>query len=703
MQIVGIFDKVHRYSDKTGVAEFTIIPELTMPGLTAGKLNCKGKIGLYAKGMPIEIEGAMNQRDVFEVSSDRMGRHTKENCFGILEYITGKLTEAQKEAIAKSCQNDLFSLLDREDGLQTLQDILKKSFKGDDLARYIYGRILALNDETETRELLLSYGVQFEKIIKMLKKGESLDRIKRNPYFAFLRYEVPIQIADTFARKECGVGVYDLSRVKGFVYSALRYFQAKGDTCCDLKQLEQTINRRYRDILCGVYFGVTLINCCILDMPRICSYHNISGSTRVYLSRIWEEESRAVYHFQRLQSTGRRFSQSVEIEDTERFLSIHYTEEQRAAFDLLKNSGVKILTGPPGSGKTATISGLIHNFEENQNGTVKLAATTGMAARVIRASAGRDCETAHKMLRVLPYNDTVRGRDLNDPVDADLIIVDEVSMMGLQLFSILLQAVRNGSILLLVGDEHQLQSVDYGNVLHDLADSGKVEICRLTKVLRQSGSIRINADRINKGIDEMVLDQQFRITATNPELTLHQILEDYDPYKSQVISPVKNGPLGTKFLNRMLQAEINGANDTIARHGSKAFRYQDKVILTKTNYDAGYVNGDIGTVVDASSDGGLILSYYGGLLHISPDNFPDMELAYAITVHKSQGSEFDKVHIVLPETAGNMMTRRLLHTAVSRAKEGVVVYNEGTAFQRAVSDAAEKRRQTKLKERLTQQ
>lgn len=691
--ILGHYCHTFFRNQGTGEAYFRIIPEYTMPETENGLLRCKGKIKLYAKGMPIAVTGSFDG-NTFIVARDAMPVKTKENVIKILDYIVPDLNAVYKETIAEHCGNDLMAFCQKESNFAILCEILKPISNGDAVAKLIFRRVRSITNKNALEEKLLSYGIPFDKIMRILRKDLTVSDINRNPYLVFSKYDIPFRIADIYARKECVIREYDQIRIKGFVHASLKHSLSNGDTCCTLEQLEEIINRRFHDLQEGVYFGRALINACILDMPNVCGYHVINGTAYIYLNHVWEEETIAIQNLIRLASVKKEYSHEIGINETEAALGIRYNAGQREAFRLIEKSGVKILTGPPGAGKTAVILGLIHNFESNRNGTVHLAATTGMAAKVMRGATERDSETAHKMLRVLPYNDTAKGRDLNDPVDADLVIVDEVSMMGLQLFSVLTQAIKNGSILILVGDEDQLLSVDYGNVLHDLIKSGLIEVCRLTEVMRQSGLILENARKINQGENRLGTDPHFQIKEIVGASYADMLLSDYDTKWSQIICPVKKGTISTASINQLIQEHYNSKSPVVAVYGKHIFRLNDKIIMTKTEYEKGYINGDIGYIIDHTNTGELLVSFPEGNLYLTKDDYCNMELAYAITIHKSQGSEFQKVHIVLPKAAGNMMTKRLLFTAVTRAKETDIIYYEGTSLTDAIKDKAERKRMT---------
>lgn len=705
MRIEGYYLKTLQRDRADGTAVFYMIPNCKLKQLDSGsRLRCTGKIKSYNSGEPVIMEGEFDG-DVFVVTHDRIDSRTRRGIDHLLMHVNGyylnhKLTVSQMERILDICNDDIFAFCADDSCIPILINICKRSKDGEDTAKKLVKIIRNLSHREAFFDLLMGYGVAFDRIDKMLQKNVTMDDLRESPYIIFSRFDVPIGIADAFARQECNMEDYAYARCLGFVYAAMRYLNSCGNSCCTMDQLVSTINSRYQKSLNGAYFGPALINVSIMNLEGLCSYQTIDGTTYIYLNVVWGEESEIAHHIRRLQNSRKQYKTTVTVDDTAAEIGINYNEGQRQAFRLLETSGVKVLTGPPGSGKTAVVNGLIRNFESNKNGTVHLAASTGMAARVMHDATDRYTETAHAMLRVVPYDNCVRGRDLNDPVDADLIIVDEISMIGVQLFSILVGAARGGSTVLLVGDEDQLLSVDYGNVLHDLIASGEVEVCRLTEILRQSGTICTNAARVNRGDTHLEQNATFTIRSANANNIQHLLMGDYDPRRSQVISPMKRGPMGTAALNCMIQSYINGQSPVVATYGRRHFRVGDKIIMTKNNYEAGYINGDIGYIKSKSKTGQLIVEFVNGILQLDDDDLCNMDLAYAITIHKSQGSEFGRVHIVLPEQATCMMSRRLLYTAITRAKKQVFIYNQGNSLANAIADRGEKPRVTMLQQRL---
>ena len=707
MQIRAMYLHTMQRNRYDGSAQFQVIPQgnydIHIPN-NRNRMDCIGFIQPYQCGMPVLLEGSWDGRQ-FHVTSDQYDIKTRDGIDTMLSWVSnqnlgGNLTVHQIEKIIAACGNDLFRFFADDNCIPVLLDICKKSKNYEKVVQKLVNQIRQLMCQQTFVAKLQQYAIPYDCIDKMLRKSVTLEEIREDPYIVFSRFDVPISAADAFACQECGLEEYARPRCLGYVYAAIRYLISQGHSCITMQQLMDTVNGRYQKALNGTYFGPALINACILDLDQLCSYHTLNGTTYIYLNTIWAEESSALWHIKRLQNCSKKYKTDITVDDTIAETGIHYNAGQRAAFELLRTSGLKILTGPPGSGKTATINGLIHNFEANGNGTVRLAATTGIAARVMRDATNKDAQTANALLKVVPYDDVFLGRNLNDPVDADMIIVDEISMIGIKLFSVLVGAAQSDSIVLLVGDEHQLQSVEYGNVLHDLIDSGEVEVCRLTEIMRQSGTICTNAARVNEGIAQLDQDDTFQIKSVSDSSILQLLSSDYNPSKSQIITPTTKGPMGTFAINRMIQAHINSHSPVVAVYGKHEYRLSDKIIMTKNKYNAGYINGNIGYIRKAYENGDLLIDFDGGSIRITRSDYCNMDLAYAITIHKSQGSEFETVHIILPETGKRMMTRRLLYTAITRAKQRVIIYNQGNSLGNAIADRAETPRLTMLKNRL---
>jgi exodeoxyribonuclease V alpha subunit len=699
----GMYYKTVKQNQNTGVTRFMFAPKEPCEYVQDGLLLCEGKIAFYAEKMPMCIEGEY-QDGVFYVEKDFIPYDTKEAIIDLLGHITKDLTEKQKEDIATLTAGKLFNVIGKASFWCDLEEALKRSKKQKVLIKKIILGLKRLKESEELAKELMKYQIPIDKIEALCKRDVSLAVIDKNPYTFFLKFGIPVQTADLYAQNRLHLGEYALPRLTGFVYAAMEWILSSGHTCAQLSQLTTATNRMLKKN--GLYENTVvdepIVNLCIQEMDEIFSYHTIDGIPYVYHNHVWEEESASIAHVKRLKLYKREFQHSVGVDVVEQNLGIRYNNGQRNAFKALNTSGIKILTGPPGSGKTAVINGLIESFRLNKGGKVTLAATTGMAAKVMARACHNPASTVNVMLNVRPFddNDTIKGRNLNDPVDADLVIVDEVSMLGMQLFSVLAQSIKSGSILLLVGDEKQLQSVEYGNVLHDLAESGLIETYRLTEIIRQSGTICENAARVNRGVSNMQTDSHFYLYRCQTPSEVERLLQsNYDKSKDQILCPVKNGELSTSYLNNLFQDK---STQLMAMCGKREYWLGNKVIMTKTNYDVGYINGDIGYVVGSQGDS-VQVQFANKTLYLDREDMHNMDLAEAITIHKSQGSEFEDVHIILPERAKNMMTRRIVYTAITRAKQRVFIYDIADCFRDAVGDRRETKRVTLFNTRLKQE
>lgn len=390
------------------------------------------------------------------------------------------------------------------------------------------------------------------------------------------------------------------------------------------------------------------------------------------------------------------------IDAAQRSSGIIFEELQRKAVATAASKGLLILTGGPGTGKTTAIKGIISVFER-QNLEIALAAPTGRAAKRMTEVTGVEAKTIHRLLEVeWDENDkAVFRRNIKNPLDCNALILDELSMVDISVFASLLDALPLGCRLVLVGDSDQLPPVGAGNVLHDLIISGVLPVVELTAVKRQALSSKIitNAHKIvngelpdltNDGADFFHMERASaaRTAETVKELCVSRLKNayGYDPFADiQVICPSKKGEAGTQNINRLLQEALNpkdiSKSEVIAQ--SRLFRTGDKVMQVKNNYNIewdseeesgqGIFNGDIGIIKNIDIKNGVItVDFDGRKTELAPEHLADLELAYAITVHKSQGSEFNAVIIPVFGTPPKLSYRNLLYTAVTRAKNMLI-------------------------------
>ncbi|MBE9519891.1 MAG: AAA family ATPase, partial [Proteobacteria bacterium] len=398
-------------------------------------------------------------------------------------------------------------------------------------------------------------------------------------------------------------------------------------------------------------------------------------------------------------------------------LKLDLAPEQAAAIKMGLAKKVSVLTGGPGTGKSTILKALLLILVQ-KGVVVNLAAPTGRAAKRLAEACGREAKTIH---RLLEYDASVRGFKRNSelPLKADLVIIDEASMMDISLANSLFKAIAPSAALLLVGDVDQLPSVGPGNVLRDIIDSDFVPVVRLQTIFRQGpGSlISLNATRINQGnFLELLPDYEgekdfyciFRDEAEDIEQEIISLCGSrlqkrygFDPVRDiQVLAPMRKGVIGTENLNTRLQETLNPATagPEVRTH---RFRVGDKVMQIRNNYDKEVFNGDLGIVSGRSTEEqSLEVNFAGRKLVYELADLNELVLAYAVTVHKSQGSEFPCVIIPIHTTHYPLLQRNLLYTGVTRGKKLVVLVGSKKAINIAIRNNRIVDRYTRLKERL---
>ena len=412
---------------------------------------------------------------------------------------------------------------------------------------------------------------------------------------------------------------------------------------------------------------------------------------------------------------------------------IRLSGDQRKAIRAALTNKITIITGGPGTGKTTIINLIVKIFKQ-MGISVALAAPTGRAAKRITETAGVEAMTIHRLLEYVYSEDDNQmefGRNEDNPLEEDAFIVDEASMIDLMLMDGFLQALDNDSRLIIVGDADQLPSVGAGNILHDMINSEYVPTIRLEEIFRQAGEshIVVNAHSINNGeypefngkdsdFFFMHRSGEADIRDTIEELVTGRLASYYDFVKDssdvQVLTPTRKGGLGTASLNELLQSVINPAMPARneRKFGSKTLREGDKVMQIRNNYrmewrqlgrqsGRGIFNGDMGVIDTIDTDNAkVIVDFDGKFVTYDNEELDELELAYAVTVHKSQGCEFPAVIIPISGFPPMLATRNLLYTAITRGKKLVILVGSEERMQRMIDNNRIDERYTGLEDRL---
>ena len=452
-----------------------------------------------------------------------------------------------------------------------------------------------------------------------------------------------------------------------------------------------------------------------------------------YLRRLWEAEVSACARLNNLLAVDADESRQAErtVAEIEREQGITYAPRQRQAVELAARQGVLILTGGPGTGKTTTVRGIVALFQK-MGLDILLAAPTGRAAKRMSELTGMEAQTVHRMLG-MSWNETSHQvtftKSEKEPLEADAVIVDEMSMVDLSLFSALLRALRPGTRLVLVGDADQLPSVGAGNVFSDLIRSGRVETVFLREVFRQAEKSAIirNAHAVNMGEPPQLTNNQGdsfflcrrdaeRVVSTVVELCKTRLPDNMGVPSDQiqVLTPTRKGPSGTIRLNQCLQEALNprAPGKMEIQWGDRLFREGDRIMQTRNDYDVvwekpdgtigtGMFNGDVGKIIQIDPSGEwLAVNFEDRIATYGVEMLNEVDLAYAQTVHKAQGSEYRAVVLAAMPAAQSLMVRGVLYTALTRARELLIVVGDDAAIRAMAANDRQQKRYSGLRWRL---
>ncbi len=578
--------------------------------------------------------------------------------------------------------------------------------------------VAAWRDSSGLRELTVflrghGIGAAYARRIHKIYGKDSLEVVRRDPYvLARTVHGIGFRTADAVAEK-LGIPRNSIQRARAAILFLLERMAEEGHVYVPFAYLEN----QFRD---GLEMDVELASQAVDELREsgeVLAEPAAEEHLAVYLKRLHEAELGVASRLKEL-SRGRPAGRAVverALSAGERASGVELSGEQRRALRCALESKVTVITGGPGTGKTTLLKSLVAALGA---AGIKpaLAAPTGRAARRLEESCGREAKTIHRLLEYSPETGGfVRGPEF--PLRSNYVIVDEASMMDVELAASLLAAMMPESSLLLVGDRDQLPSVGPGSVLKDIIVSGLVPVVELREVYRQAreSTIVSNAHRLNRGEFPDVSNRPdgdfFFFERTAPEdvlQTVKQLVQNRlvgrfgirDPGDIQVLTPMNRGPLGTHALNQELQRLLNPVGREI-RAGDRVFREGDRVIQLRNDYERMVFNGSIGRVLTIDSERGrMTVAFEDTHADYDLSDMDELALGYAISVHKSQGSQYAAVVMPIHSTHYLMLRRNLLYTAITRAERVCVLVGTRSALQQAVRNADERRRFSRLAERL---
>ena len=583
-------------------------------------------------------------------------------------------------------------------------------------------------------------GAQHAKKVYKLYGINAIEQIKTNPYILLdISRGVDFKQIDRVALS-IGISEENEKRIQYAIKYALIIASNNGH-CCVIKQNLITFVENLLNI------SESLIKDNLIDLRAQDEIiiEKIDEQEWIYLTYFYNTEQEIAERLSKLKNSKNiKKVDNIEnqIIEVEKHNEIKLSEKQKEAIKQINENNVVIITGGPGTGKTTIIEAIIQIYEKRKNKVI-LCAPTGRAAKRMTETTKKEASTLHRLLEIGKIDEESLYKNNTQyegmPIDADIIIVDEVSMVDMFLMNYLLKCIYKGTKLILVGDINQLASVGPGSVLKDIIDSTTITTVYLDKIFRQAAKSKIilNAHRVNNGenfikkqeLSEETNNDFFFISEKSQEKILLEVLslctgrlQNYGNYNFfeniQILTPTKKGMLGTKQLNQELQQILNPKTERTLekQYGSVIYRTGDRIMQIKNNYDIewektqngkkvfgkGVFNGEIGTVKNINEKEKQIKIQYDDqkIAYYEFSELEQIEHSYAITIHKAQGSEYDVVIMVIPQAAPMLLTRNLLYTGITRAKKLLIIISTENIIQYMIQNVDIKKRNTGLKFKL---
>ena len=700
------------------------------------EITCVGIFSTIAEGENIEATGDYTDHPTYGTQFKVVSFEEKapEDQEAIERYLGSGAIKgiglAMAARIVRRFKEDTFRIIEEEpERLVEVKGISERK------AMEIASQVNEKRDLRQAMIFLQQFGITMNLAVKIYNKygQEVYGILKENPYRLADDIEgVGFRTADDIAAK-AGIRTDSDFRVRsGILYTLL---QASGEGHTFLPQEELTAKTSE---LLGIDKEIIEKNYMDLSIDRKIIMKQSGDQVQIYSSSFYYMEANTATMLRELDITYDVADAEIEqrIHNIEKQTGMQLDEHQVQAVKEAVRNGLLVITGGPGTGKTTTINTIIRYFEM-EGMDIFLAAPTGRAAKRMSETTGFEARTIHRMLELNGGMEGSAGFERNEtnPLETDVVIIDEMSMVDITLMNSLLKAIAPGTRLILVGDINQLPSVGPGSVLKDIIQSEAFNVVMLTKIFRQASTsdIIVNAHKINRGeevsLDNKSMDFLF-LKRYEADIIINVVLQlvkqklpkfvDATPYDIQVLTPMRKGLLGVERLNGILQQYLNPPDKSKREkeHGDMVFREGDKVMQTKNNYQLeweirtkfgltvdkgmGIFNGDMGIIIEINDFAETMTVEFdeGRKVEYSYKLLDELELAYAITIHKSQGSEYPAVVIPLLNGPSMLMNRNLLYTAVTRARKCVTLVGNDATFNQMIQNTSQQKRYSGLCDRI---
>ena len=719
VEIFGTYTKTIFRNEVDGFTIFKFRLSKPIIDYPLTEVTCKGNMQSALLCTPMRLSGKMQHDDYGSTFVVEKAEPFSDSESVTIEYLSSKLfcgiAEATAAKIVAVSGPDIFTYVQQENARE---ELLKIKGMSEEKVDTLIDSVCHSKVQKEILDYITVYGGSFAQAETLFDTYgiNALEYLKTKPYEIGDCVDLPFRVCDCIA-KENGVQYDDTTRVRALILNVIkRCYYSGGDMYVSLERVFRGVEYTAKNLSAfpGSPISCGLIVAALGEMKKIVSEVKLNDDAievRYYLKRAYFDEKSVADNVKRLQRCRANLSIESECAVTiaENKLGIKYSDTQKSCFKFLESSGIKIITGGPGTGKSTVINGLIYAYKAAYpDNPIGIMAPTGRAAQRISEITSHQAGTIHRSLNILPYGNDMLDSAYDADYPADFIIIDEASMVDTSLMALLLKSIKSSSLVVFCGDIDQLPSVGAGNVLQEFIASQKIETVQLDTNFRQKDKSTIidNAILVNVGEVDLKTDASFQVIECDSEEEIKRIvtkefIDIYDtnhPYDVQVLSSTRKGQAGIYSLNKSIQNIINDRK-TVTAHSNSKFRLKDKIMTTHNNYDIGYFNGDVGIIDDADEEN-VYVKFLKEEIAIPKKCVQDMELAYACTIHKSQGSEYDTVIIALPAQPSVMLRRNLIYTAITRAKQRILIVTQKGCINKSIITAVDNCRKSALCEKI---